>query len=109
MSGPGGQQVLYRNGQPLAAVQYQGRQMNIWSEIIYAGHGYRLSRDRQAEGSFTLADELGQELLHVSTGQPMEVRLLRPLPLPLLNMSILRLLDERDTLRIMKAGAEMAG
>ncbi len=103
ISGPGGKRVLYRNGQPLAAVQYQGRQMNTWSEFIYAGHGYRLSGGARPDSPFSLTDEDGQELLHSSGEQALEINLLRPLPLPLLNMTILRLLEERSGAAVLAA------
>ena len=41
--GLSGRMVLTRNGQSLAAMQYQGRMLNAWSEIVYDGRGYRLS------------------------------------------------------------------
>jgi hypothetical protein len=69
--------------------------MNTWSEFIYAGHGYRLSGGASLDSPFSLTDEDGQELLHSSGDQSLQINLLRPLPLPLLNITILRLLEER--------------
>lgn len=92
-----GKWVLYRNGQPLAAVQYQGRQMAIWSELVYAGHGYRLSATARPGSEFALIDEDGQELLHTSSDPAFEIILLRPIPLSLLVIAILCILDERGS------------
>ena len=94
VSGLAGKGVLYRNGQPLAAVQYQGRQMNIWSEFIYAGQGYRLGSSCPG-GTSCLTDDTGQEVLQLSTDGSLVITLLHPLPLPLLNMVLLRYLEER--------------
>ena len=87
----GGRAVLSRNGQPLAAIQIQGRQMNKWTEILYAGYGYRL----QGTAGCNLTGENGEELLQLSGMDPVEIRLVRPVPLPLLNLVLLRYLDER--------------
>jgi len=54
--GVSGRTVLTRNQQALAAVQYQGRQMNTWSEIIYDNHGYRLVYVKDKAGT-KLPDE----------------------------------------------------
>jgi signal transduction histidine kinase len=94
VAGLAGKGVLYRNGQPLAAVQYQGRQMNMWSEFVYAGRGYRLGCSGPG-GASSLTDEAGQELLQLSTDGSLVITLLCPLPLPLLNMVLLRYLEER--------------
>ena len=39
--------------QALAALQYQGRQMNTWTEIVYDDHSYHLSYTREKACTFT--------------------------------------------------------
>jgi NarL family two-component system sensor histidine kinase LiaS len=92
---PEGRQVLLRNGQPLAAVQYQGRQMDTWSEFIYAGRGYRLARNG-TPGAYRLSDEDGQEIAQLTSQAGLTIILNRPLPLNLLLMAALRLLEEKQ-------------
>jgi hypothetical protein len=94
VGGLSGRTVLTRNGQPLAAIQYQGRLLNTWSEMIYDGRGYRLSHVRGQPGCCVLADEANDEALRAVAGAPMRVELRRALPLPLLVMAIVRILDE---------------
>lgn len=92
--GLSGRMVLRRNRQPLAAIQYQGRQMNTWSEIIYDGRGYRLAYAKGGAHTFTLADENGQELLSFKGNGAQQIALHRALPLPLLAMVTARIIDE---------------
>jgi len=87
--------VLYRNGQPLAAVQYQGRQMDAWSEFIYAGHGYRLAEIPRTAGQYSLTDEDGQEMLNFDLVDNFQITVRRPLALNLLILAALRLLHTR--------------
>ncbi len=89
-----GRTVLTRNGQPLAAMQYQGRLLNAWSEIVYDGRGYRLSYVKGQPGRCVLVDEVGDELLTVEDGASPQIELRRPLPLPLLVMVAMRMVDE---------------
>jgi len=89
-----GNAVLFRNGQPLAAVQYQGRQIGMWSELIYAGRGYRLAGSGKP-GQFQLCDEDGQEMAQLTCNNGLEICIQRPLPLNLLMIAALRLLDEK--------------
>jgi signal transduction histidine kinase len=93
---PSGRMVLTRNGQPLAAMQYRGRLLDTWSEIIYDGRGYRLCHIKGEDGAdgCVLADESGDEYLSVEGGRAPQVELRRPLPLPLLVMAAMRVLDE---------------
>jgi hypothetical protein len=86
--------VLTRNGQPLAAMQYQGRLLNAWSEIVYDGRGYRLSYVKGQPGRCVLVNEVGDELLTVEDGASPQIELRRPLPLPLLVMVAMRMVDE---------------
>jgi NarL family two-component system sensor histidine kinase LiaS len=96
--GLSGRMVLTRNGQPLAAIQYQGRLLNTWSEIVYDGRGYRLSGVKGQPGSYVLADEAGDELLCIHGGdvhqQPSQIEVRRALPLHLLVMVAARSVDE---------------
>ncbi|MEW5868550.1 MAG: sensor histidine kinase [Chloroflexota bacterium] len=89
-----GSQVLFRNGQPLAAVQYQGRQMDMWSEFVYIGRGYRLAAGHKA-GMFQFYDEDGQEIAQFNCRPGLEIEIYRPLSLNLLIIALLRLLDEK--------------
>ena len=86
--------VLTRNRQPLAAMQYQGRRMNTWSEIIYDGRGYRLAYVKGHPGDCILEDQVGEELLCAEGGALHQTKLRRALPLPLLVMVSLRIVDE---------------
>jgi len=98
--GLSGRMVLRRNRQPLAAIQYQGRQMNTWSEIIYDGRGYRLAYAKgeahasSAECTFILTDENGQELLCFKGNGAYQIALQRAIALPLLAMVTARILNE---------------
>jgi len=83
-----------RNGQPLAAMQHQGRLLNRWSEIVCDGRGYRLSAVKGSPGHYVLADETGEELLTVQSGAVLHIELQRALPLPLLVMVAMRIVDE---------------
>jgi len=86
--------VLARNGQPLAAMQYQGRLLNTWSELVYDGRGYRLSFVRGQPGRYVLVDETGDQALLIQGGTSPQVELRRALPLPLLVMAAMRVVDE---------------
>ena len=86
--------VLARNGQPLAAMQYQGRLLNTWSELVYDGRGYRLSSVRGQPGRYVLVDETGDQALLIQGGTSPQVELRRALPLPLLVMAAMRVVDE---------------
>jgi len=91
--GLSGRMVLTRNGQPLAAIQYQGRLVNTWSEIVYDGRGYRLSRSKVL-GNYVLVDEAGDEALSAEGVTLPQIELCRALSLPLLVMVALRIMDE---------------
>jgi two-component sensor histidine kinase len=95
--GLSGRMVLMRNGQPLAAIQHQGRLLNTWSEIVYGGRGYRLSYVKGQPGHVVLVDEVGGELLLAQGGDSPQIELRRALPLPLLVMVAARVADEMTT------------
>jgi hypothetical protein len=94
--GPKGalREVLLRNGQPLAAVQRQGRLLNTWSEFVYDGRGYSLACCTDSPGDCVLADREGEQVLLVKGGQEPRIELRRALPLPLLAMVAVRIVDE---------------
>lgn len=93
--GVSGRMALKRNKQPLAAIQYQGRQMNTWSEIVYDNRGYRLAYTKNEAGcAFVLSDEGGQELACFKGNGAYQITLYRALPLPLLIMVTARVIDE---------------
>ena len=92
--GMSGRMVLTRNGQSLAAVQYQGRSLNTWSEIVYGGRGYRLSRVKGQPGCCVLVDEANDEVFLAEGGASPQIELRRALPLPLLVMAVMRIVDE---------------
>lgn len=106
--GPSGslRQVLTRNEQPLAAIQRQGRLMNTWSEIIYDGRGYSLSRAEswaRAEAGLpisaverVLADQSGEPLLRIRGYDLLRIELCRTVPLALLLTVALRVVEEQS-------------
>ncbi|RLC83365.1 MAG: hypothetical protein DRI37_10315 [Chloroflexi bacterium] len=93
LRGGGGRAVLLRNRQPLAAMQYQGRRMDTWSEIVYDGHGYRLAYLKEPR-TFVLVDEKEEEILRITGGAVFPIVLQRPLPLPLIIMVAARVAEE---------------
>jgi len=76
-------------------MQYHGRLLNTWSEIIFDGRGYRLSYASSQPGQFLLSDELGEDLLNVDCRGLPVMTLQRPLPLPLLALVASRIADEK--------------
>jgi NarL family two-component system sensor histidine kinase LiaS len=92
--GVSGRMVLTRNGQPMAAMQPQGRMLHTWNEIVYDGRGYRLSYVKDAPGGYALADEENNTLLTAEGSDPDRFELCRALPLPLLVMVAMRIADE---------------
>ncbi|MBN2007679.1 MAG: hypothetical protein JXA21_30325 [Anaerolineae bacterium] len=96
--GLSGQMVLTRNQQALAALQYQGRQMDNWTEIVYDNHGYRLSHSKEQIWAFMLTDEQDATLLRAEGPGLPKITLQRPLPLPLLVSVTAHILDELATI-----------
>ena len=79
-----------RNGQPVAAMQIQGRLLGTWTEIIYDGRGYRLAQDKTSATCYRLTDQSGEDLAVVEGGPTICVQISRAIPLPLLLMVILQ-------------------
>jgi hypothetical protein len=75
-------------------MQYQGRILHTWTELIYDGHGYRLSHVKDYSSRCVLADLAAEELLSITDTLPSQITLHRALPLPLLAMVVARALDE---------------
>lgn len=88
--------VLFRNGQPIAAMQYRGRQMNTWSEVVYDGRGYRISQGRENPQAYVVKDQAGDRLLSIENGTPLKIMLERPLPVHLLILVVLRIIEENQ-------------
>jgi hypothetical protein len=86
--------ILTRNGQPLAAMQPQGRMLHTWSEIVYDNRGYRLSYVKDHPGGFVLVDEADDTLVTAEGSDPDRFALHRALPLPLVVMVTMRVADE---------------
>jgi hypothetical protein len=86
--------VLFRNRQPVAAMQYRGRQMHAWSEVVYDGRGYRLSQERDDPQQYVLKDQAGDLLLSIQHGDPLEATLVRLLPVHLIILVVLRIIEE---------------
>jgi NarL family two-component system sensor histidine kinase LiaS len=86
--------VLMRNGQPLAAMQQQGRLMSTWSEIVYDGRGYSLLCASELSGGCVLRDGAGEPVLTIREGDQPQVTLHRPVALALLTMVVVRVMDE---------------
>jgi len=94
LRGGDGRVVLTRNRQPLAAMQYQGRRMDTWSEIVYDGHSYRLAYLKEPQGAFVLVAEREEEILRITGGDVFSIVLQRTLPLPLIIMAAARVAEE---------------
>jgi len=92
--GVSGRMVLTRNGQPMAAMQPQGRMLHTRNEIVYDGRGYRLSYVKGKPGGYVLVDEANDTLLVAEGSDPDRFELRRALPLPLLIMVTMRIADE---------------
>jgi signal transduction histidine kinase len=88
-----GRSILLRNGQVLAAMQYQGRQMNTWTEVVYQTQTYNLSYNHGNTDIYTLKDNQGNLYVEIDKSK-MTVVIHNPIPLPLLLMTIGRFLDE---------------
>lgn len=94
IQGLNGRMVLLRNQQALAALQYQGRQMNTWTEIVYDDHSYHLNYVKEKTGAFVLTNEQNVPLLCAEGAGLPQLTLQHPLPLPLLITTVARILNE---------------
>ena len=96
--------VLMRNRQPLAALQSQGRLLNRWTELVYDGRGYRLLPAKREPGQclpgqtraggYLLQDREGETLLHISESDPLQIKLYRTQPLPLLVAVLMQIITQ---------------
>lgn len=86
--------VLARNEQPLAAMQHRGRLLDIWSELLYDGAGYRLAHGPVPAGGSVLMDGDNIQVLWLRGIQRIEITLHRPVPLPLLALVAIRSTDD---------------
>ena len=94
--GQRGRMLLLRKRQPLAALQYQGRQIRSWTEIHFDEHGYSLVPGREADTTLTVFDESGATLMALSwSGDTLSIALQQAVPLPLLALTAARALDEQ--------------
>lgn len=93
MRGLYGRSLLKRNGQPLAAYQYQGRQMNTWTEIVYQTQTYNLVYGKENTNIYKLLDGMGCEYAEMDKVS-MTVQIYHEIPFQLLMMMVVRVLDE---------------
>lgn len=111
MRGLRGRAILTRNDQALAAMQYRGRQMDMWTEIFYDSQLYRLTYGESSALDFVLLGDDGGRRLETQLGpkdfevsrKPLELQLHEGLPLPLLAMTLARIIDEASTRPQMEA------
>ncbi len=120
-----GRAVLERKDQALAALQYRGRQMDTWTEIVYDDRSYRLIYGDSESEDFVLLDASGSTILvatqllrdasipggvsaPLGPGTPQgahaQILLSRNLPLPLVAIAIARILDEAEMKEVTEAG-----
>lgn len=86
-----GRAVLERREQALAAMQYHGRQMDTWTELVYDDRSYRLQYKDDGSGGYVLRDGADRPVLEAQDGR---IALLTALPLPLIAMVLARIIDE---------------
>ena len=86
--------VLARNQQPLAAMQHRGRLLDIWSELLYDGVGYRFSRGPGPASGCVLTDGDNDRVLSVKGIERPEITLHRAVPLPLVAMIAIRSIED---------------
>ncbi len=96
MRGQQGRAILMSKRQAVAALQYQGRQIRTWTEVIFDDHGYSLVPERDTPEILTVYDESGTTMAQLKwSGNDLSVVLQQAIPLPLLAMITARSLDER--------------
>jgi len=100
-----GRAVLERKGQALAAMQYRGREMDTWTEIVYDGRVYQLEYGEDDGDNFVLCDAGGGTVLAArqvlrepgaSGSADALITLTRDLPVTLVAIAIGRILDEAE-------------
>jgi hypothetical protein len=62
--------------------------------MVYDGRGYRLSQERDDPQQYVLKDQAGDLLLSIQHGDPLEATLVRPLPVHLIILVVLRIIEE---------------
>ena len=88
-----GRGILLRNGQPLAAMQYQGRQMHTWTQIVYHTEIYNLEYIQGNTDIYSLKDNGGRVYAEINKSG-MTINIKQPVQLTLLIMAVTRFLDE---------------
>jgi signal transduction histidine kinase len=86
--------VLARNQQPLAALQHRGRLLEMWSELLYDGMGYRFTCGADPAGGCVLTDGENGQVLSVKGIERPEMTLHRAVPLPLLLIVAVRSVED---------------
>jgi hypothetical protein len=86
--------VLARNQQPLAALQHRGRLLDMWSELLYDGMGYRFSCGPDPASGCVLTDGENGRVLSVRGIERPEITLHRAVPLPLIVIVAIRSVED---------------
>jgi signal transduction histidine kinase len=86
--------VLARNQQPLAALQHRGRLLDMWSELLYDGMGYRFSCGPSPASGCVLTDGENGRVLSVKGLERPEITLHRAVPLPLVLIVAIRSVED---------------
>jgi signal transduction histidine kinase len=92
-----GRSILFRNGQPLAAMQYQGRQMHTWSQVVYHSRSYKLTLNPSNTDVYTLENDGGNVYAEIRKSD-MTVQIHQSVPTTLIIMVVTRFLDEASVL-----------
>lgn len=98
-----GRAVLMRNEQPLAAMQYRGRQMDTWTEIVYDDRIYQLRYGQEDHRTLHLIDPADTQWLMADAR---EIRLNQACPRPLLALVASRIIEELQIDNLRSANLE---
>jgi len=107
-----GRAVLERKGQALAAMQYRGREMDMWTEIVYDSRTYQLEYGEDDGDDFVLEDAGGGTVLVATQvlrehgtprGTDALITLNRDLPVTLVAITVARILDEAEMKEVIEA------
>jgi hypothetical protein len=79
-------------------MQYRGRQMHTWSEIVYDGRGYRISLEREDAQHYLVKDQSGEIMLTLLHNSSFEINLTRPLPVQFIILVVLRIMEENQVI-----------